>query len=354
MANYHWQDTEQTVSGSQPLDRVGGSPGSLRIARTGFCDPYTGVLKMAADLLGGYRLVGVGPKRRIILIPPMRHPLFTWCRVTDLQIDPFEKLQYTSATKVYDVAGLKRIALPRKGNFGAEGKAKVQITYQLPTLPENAIDDNGQGQNADQNIAIASESWDFSGRSLTIPGRYYEWKFSGPITPAQINDNLVKKEFADVSYQLVRHRCLKIPFNCISALMGTVNYNQISILNTTFPSETLLFLGMAATRNLTTAQGFPFYELTYRFKIKPTIDKIVISAVPSPGGGGTMYGTSDPDFVGWNRVYNFAASAWERQREAGSNPERYIYPFDTDKASFLIKNGATVVGFRCLFDPRAN
>lgn len=341
---YYWKDESQTITGSQPLD--GRSQGSLRIVRTGWCRPYTGTIPMVADLLGGYRLFG----RRIVLIPPMRHPLFTWCRATDIQIEPFESMQYTSATERANIAGLRRIALPRKKNFGTEGKARVQITYTLPTLNDDA---NQEGNNADENMAIASESWNFSARSLTIPGRFYKWKFSGPINPVQYSDNLVKKDFAEVEYQLVRHRCLTIPFNCVAALTGTINYNPIKIINTTFPAETLLFLGLAATRQLTTAQGFPFYELTYRFKIKPNVDFIQYTALGAGGVLDTDYGMG---FVGWNRIYNFSTGLWERWVEGlltGPGVGRGLYLYDTDKASFVLRNGSTVAGFKTLFDPRA-
>jgi hypothetical protein len=299
---------------------------------------------MCQDLLGGYRIVG----RRIVLIPPLRHPLFTWCRATDVQIDGMGSWQYSGAGTTTNLNSLRRIALPREPNFGAEKPAVVQITYTLPTIND---DDNQAGNTADEQMAIASESWNFSSRSLTIPGRFYQWKFSGAIDPVTYSDNLVKKEFSECEYQLVRHRCLTIPINCISALSGTTNANPITIIKTTFPAETLLFLGLAATRQLTTSQGFPFYEITYRFKVKTTVEDYAMTSLGYSGVRDTDYALG---FVGWNRVYNFKTALWERWQEykAGGGG-RYLYLYDTDKVSFIRRNGSTVDGFKTLFDPRA-
>lgn len=332
---YHIQDTETQISGSQKQGR-----GDLTINRKMLCTPYTGVVSLMSDLFGGYRRFG----RKIILIPPLRHPLFPWTRCTDIQIAPFEKMGYIPNTITNGIRGLARIPVSVNPTTGGVGKAEVTAIYTLPTLPEDAND--SPGDDADQQMDIASESWDFGSQRLTLLNEYFKWKFNG--TPKRQKDFQVTKTLSETRVQLTRHKCLAIPVVTMGRLADTINRSSIRLVNSVIPPECCRFDGAAAGRKITTGQGLQFYEITYKFSLRLIYDYVINDEF------GVF--SNQKDYVGWNRIFNPEKGYWERLVNAPvyAAGERGIYLYDEDiYPASTQPNAKPIKGLQYLFDPRA-
>jgi|SRR5882672_908343 len=340
---YHIKDIETTIQATQQAGR-----GSLTIKRSMYCDPYDQIVALMYDMLGGYRLFG---GNTLLYVQPVSHPLFPWSRCTDLEIVPKEKMGYIPNSVVTGPLGLFRIPVPLRDGNGASGlvgSAVVTASYSLPTLTEDQTNDGG---NADQQMDIASESWDFGGQRLTLLNEFYKWINNG--VPKRQKDFQVTKNLSETRTQLTRHRVLKIPIGTISGLQDTINLSAFRMVNTIIPAECVRFDGASASRRLTTAQGLQYYEITYKFSLRLIYDY-------------TENGGSTRSYVGWNRIYNPEKGYWERMinhplfsvpgtvHPAYASGERGIYWYDEDIfPSAAGGGGTTIKGLQFLFDPRA-
>ena len=337
MATYHIRDIDTKITGSQKSGKS-----DLTISRKMFCTPYTGVPTLMGDLLGGYKLVS----GRVRVIPSLRHPLFPWTRCSDVSVEGHESFGYVPNVSIAGKAGLLRTPVPvipsgvtdDWGNTGV-GSAIVTATYTLPTLPEKEA--GGGGDDADQQMDIASESWDFGGQRLTQLNEYLRWVVSG--RPKRKENFLVTKTLTELRCQLVRHRVIRMPAITIGALQDTINKSQFRIVNTILPPETVRFEGASASRRITTSQGLQFYEVTYKFAIR-----LIVDYTESSGATKT--------YVGWNRIYNPEKGWWERMVNFPiySTGSRGIYLYDEDiYPASTQPNAKPIRGMQYLFDPRA-
>jgi hypothetical protein len=327
---YHIKDIETVITGSQNQGK-----GDLTISRRMYCEPYTGIVSLMSDLFGGYRKLG----KTILLIPPLRHPLFPWTRCTGIQIAPFEKMGYIPASSTTGIRGLARIPVPVNPVTGAVGKAEVTATYTLPTLPEDQADSNGG--DADQQMDIASESWDFGSQRLTLLNEFYKWEINGP--PKRPQDFQVTKTLAESRVQLTRHKCLTIPITTVSRLTDTINKSAFRIVNSVIPAYCCRFDGMSAARRLTTGQGLIFYEITYKFSLRLIYDY-------------TEDAPTTRSYVGWNRIFNPEKGYWERliNYPTYAAGPRGIYTLDEDiYPPSTQPNAKPIKGLQYLFSPRA-
>jgi hypothetical protein len=338
---YHIKDIKTTIKASQQAGR-----GTLSIERQFYCDPYNQIVTLMFDMLGGYKLFS----NFLLYVQPMSHPLFPWARCTDLSIEPKEVMGYVPAASVAGPFGLtKRIPVPLDNGLpGAVGEAIVTATYNLPTLTE--AQNSSSGGNADQQMDIASEQWDFGGQRLTQLNEFYKWIVNG--IPKRQKDFQVTKNLSETRTQLTRHRVLRIPIGTISGLQDTINLHPFRMVNTIIPAECVRFDGASASRRLTSAQGLQFYELTYKFALRLIYDYIETGSTRT--------------YVGWNRIYNPEKGYWERMLNTptfsipgtihSSYPpnSRGIYWYDEDIfAAATGTGGSSIRGLMYLFDPRA-
>jgi len=356
---YFFQHTQQTIEASQDPQTW---KGSLKISEEGWLRPYTAIKQFISDLLGGYRLVG----NRIILIPPKGHPLIPWCRCTSVKTQAFQQMQYVPHTHdVQGIAGVNRIPIPVDQSCPGDstvGKCKVMMEYATPNLDPKSMD-------SQKEIDILSEQGEFSYKTLTIPNQFYKWEFSGAILDRDPKDHQQQKIIPEWGTQLTRHRCLTVPFQTISYLVGKINKNTFQCgPGLICPPQTCRFEGLSYQKRITTANGLKFYEITYKFKIRPEYSYIVTGYNPGLPPG--AFGPPAPGFpkwnyakgyVGWNRVYNFGADAWERWTSwryqytklsvpSAGDPPYFIHELDED---WIPAVGKIQGGFNKLFDPNA-
>lgn len=309
---------------------------------------YASGIETALDLLGSVRLYG----NYLIRVPPLRHPRLTWTRCSKVSLKPWQgennTLTYGNQTNIPGISGLARLTNAPQGVLVA--------TYTTPTLGQGDDPGGNEGGSPDSEKEIATETLDFSAKMLTLPGQYYKWYYNNEDVKRP-DQALVQKAFPEISLTLVRHRCIRKPVESISTLLGTVNYSSMRIINDWYPPETVLFVGAGTQRRITAGGGFPFYEITYKFLVRPIFDDCVFPAGTVPGGGFTSdesapIGLGAPivgdfevegDYVGWNRVFNVEKAWWDRLVWKAA-PNRGIYLYDQD----MYDNG-----FDQLFNPRA-
>lgn len=299
---------------------------NVTITRSMYVKSYTGGKEALADLLGGYRRIG----NYIVRIPPMRHPLYTWCRCSKVNLKPFggePNFNYGSSTVITGPLGLARQADAAQGVLIA--------TYTLPTFDEQAIDSGGQGGGGNEEKEVATETWDYGGNYITVKGDYLKWQRSGALV--KNDETLVRKRIPEIDLGLVRHRVFIKPGTAITQLLGTVNYRNFNLLKENYPPETVMFIGASANRRLTAGGGLPFWEIAYKFKIQPIYDLIKEDNADAPVKG----------FVGWNRFFNPVKGWWERLVYK-TNVGKSVYEWDDDQPS-----QHNVRGFDLLFSPKA-
>lgn len=316
---YQLREIDETMSGSHR---------DLTITRNFFCEPYSGVGGALLDALGGYYNIGGG----ILQVQPARHPVFPWCRVSGFNVSKFT--QPIGQTAIAGVAALERTL--------EAAKCQLSLTYSMPTLTQGTLDNQGGGQNSDEEIELASESYDFGGKELQLDNDYFVIASTNR-QKASKNSN-VFKTIPEMTMQLVRHRCIKIPFLTIAALTNTINKStfNIGITRTSFPSDIVRFEGCGAQRKITTAQGFQFYEITYKFAVLLTYDWTYTA----------IGDTIELGFPGWNRVWDEEEDRYDFYTHSKSGRKSYLY--DEDVVAPVTVGGVLVNGFRHLFNPLAS
>jgi hypothetical protein len=298
------------------------SSSKVECKRFGKMVPYTraAINAFCKDLLGGYRVIG----RKVIRIPPRRHPIFTWCRATKINIKPWGQTFANSVPGPMGALRLDRIA--------QADAAAVEISYSLPEIEEKEADKPSNNEEDEKDLC--SESWEFGGKNLALPNQFMKWKDSGSLL--RQDEAQVSISQPQISMTMVRHRVLFKPVLSITALGNCINKNPFTILGETWPAETVRFEGASMTRRLTTGAGVKFYEMTYKFEICPIYDICEDSVVRH---------------VGWNRVFN-PVKAWYEPLVWVANTSRYIHYKDEDVISQSL-GGRTVKGFNLLFHPIA-
>ena len=335
---YTWQDDTEMITAEQQSGEA-----SLRIERKGWLSPYTDIPTFMFDVLGGYIVSG----GYLLYVPAMRHPLIPWARAVSVKTEPFETLQYTTAGDITGYLGLMRYGIAKNPATGSTGKARVTIEYELPTLDQQAIDNNTGGQggqggsggnDSKQEMAIASENWEIGAQNITIPKWFHKFKFSQG--PKRQDEYQVAKLVPHCEVTLVRHRCLELPFLTASALAGTINQTDFTLGRSVIaPPGTVRFDGMGASRKLTTSQGFPYFEVTYKFKVRLGVALVIQNAA----------GVIALQQLTWNHVPNWEKSVanaepvWEELV-----PSVYSYA-ENQLPPFTQPNGEIVNGLQHLF-----
>ena len=228
--------------------------------------------------------------------------------------------------------------------------ARLTVTYKTPEkeTPEEKEASEKEDSTEESEIDLASQTFDFSGQSMTIPTTYMQWKNGGILNP------VIKPEGAQavrvlpkIDYALQRHEVATRPIKAIVGLMGRVNKNPFNLGIAVWPAETLRFEGANITQKLT-SDGFKFFDINYKFCIQPIYDYVATSLeVLSNDGTITTPSKTALAFVGWNRAYRYERGYWDYMRESKSVKFRGIYGYDEDIAQGNVK------GFRLLFNPRA-
>jgi hypothetical protein len=306
-------------------ERVQGEMASLRVDRHYYVEPYTAIPEVMEFLLGGYRLIG----GRLIYILGHQHPLFKLCRCSSVSSEYFDVPKYDSnEVNITGLAGLDRIGNPDKGVLIA--------TYTMPNLTEQR--QNSDGGDHESQMDIASEQWEFAGKSISKKNEFYRWIKNGKIKDPKGFE--VAVTFPQITCQVTRHRCLSIPGLTIGKLQNTINLSEFRIINTILPAETVKFDGLTANRKITLNKGLQFYEITYKFSIQLTWGKI------QPEVGDVYEG-----FVGWNRQLNPETSKWEGLVHGATNEPHYIH----DELIFPLgtANGKPIRGLQYLFHPQS-
>lgn len=302
-------------------------------------EPYSEAADVADLLLGGTRFEA----GELVRFPPLQDPHLLECWCQEVQIEGGGTFGTTSASGLnviaarnnYDWAWLtctyrtmQDDPVPLPGT--ASGSAPSG-TVPTPggTGPQNATNTDAQ-----QEIEIATETFDFSAQQLTLPNVFFKW--SGSSEALANTDTAITKTLTQMSYTLTRHFVVRLPFLSISKLLGRVNAAAFNKGKNTIAAETLRFDSANASRKVTN-EGIKYFEITYKFEYRPIFDKIEDNSTT---------------FVGWNRVYrhNAATPRWEKP-VLSTDTNRGIYLLDSGITETI--RGSTVTGFNLLFHPGA-
>ncbi len=287
--------------------------------------PYADFPIVAFLLMGGVRLLG-GRLRRF---PPARDPVLPWCFCQDVQVDGIGVFGSTIP------AGITALIAQN----GYEEGALLTAVYK--TLENNPAptDQQNQSTNSQQEIDIASETYDFSSQLLTISSNAMKWSQDGALLNNKLHN--VTKVVPRVDFALTRHLVINKPSKAIRDMAGRINKSVLICQNDLYPVGTLRFDGASASRK-TTSEGLKFWEMTYKFAVQPVFDDIVAS----------FGSTVTTDYVTWNRLFRFDISRWDYPVFIG-DANRRIYLYDEDGPSQVL--GTDVVkGFPLLFHPAAS
>jgi hypothetical protein len=313
---------------------------SVSVTRVLDVEPYASWYDMCSLLLGGVRLVGGFLYR----VPPLTDPYLPWAFCKTVRVEGIGTFHGTGAA-------VPAIQLASRNYYR---RARLHVTYESLQQTEqemnNAAGQNG-GQSDAQEIELASQSIDVSAQQLTLPNKYFKWRYSPNLSLAQQGVNATKT-IPQMKTVLVRHFVITRPLNAIAALIGRVNYSSFRVGTATWPPETLRFDGAVCNQKITNL-GVKFHEIQYTFAVLPVYDDIALSTETySPGNPNAVVtpSTKAKAWVGWNRVYNPARGHWDRPVQVG-DPLKGVYEYDNAIYQNLV--GGAVSGFRLLFHPGA-
>lgn len=272
------------------------------------------------DLLGGVVIY----QGRVYRRPPAPDPFFPWCRVTSIKMGKIEEDQLLGQS-TDDALTVSR---------DYTGPLILTVTYKTPTTDQTQADD--QNSSEQQEIEIATESFEFSAQSLTLPNDHFVWESTyGSSQKFLVQEGLqATKLFPTVQYVLQRHLCVRLPTGAILNNLGRVNSAAFTVRKTTWPAECLRFDGASCSHKISSF-GEKFWDITYKFSGQPTYDYIE---------------TGYESYVGWNRLYRPSENRYERP-VLSSNSSRRIYQLDSGTPLQIIA-GRQVGGFKQLFHPR--
>jgi hypothetical protein len=286
-------------------------------------EPASDVPLVTARLLGGIDIVG-GVAVRIF---PHRDPVYPWATCESVDEEPVDQTENPAGSD----AGLAMLDVK---NFPE--MARLKATYTTPDHKEDQQQQNDEKE-------LASESYDFGARHLTLP--------SDQMLVYGLPDKLLKgenlaatKTIPTLTAVIVRHYCAQVPFDAIVKLTGRVNKSTVRLISYTYAPEMVRFDGAADSRKLTN-KGVPYFELTLKFSVQTAFDFITTPPEPNP-----LFPDNGKGFVGWNRVYIPKLKYWEYVVWA-ADQQRRIYLYDEDIQQTI--RTTTVKGFSLLFHPAA-
>jgi hypothetical protein len=314
--------------------------GAVTITRTFGVEPYSERGTVIDALMGGIAEYG----GQLVRTLPARDPWFPWCWCVDVKSKLFDVLNTPGGA-----TGLNQ--LTRK-NYAQRGR--LVATYKsLDRDPAAAGKNAGSPSNTEQQEKeLASESWDYGSKSLTLPNQFWKWPDDKTLNRTETG---VAKILPQIEFTLVRHFVARKPHKAITTMVGHVNKSKFGA----WPPETLRFDGLHAERKVM-SKGRPYWDLTYKFAVFPLVD--LIGGVPldpsdpnyvSGGVGGAEPNTMA--YIGWNRLYRPDLALWMYPVATGNGVavlQRRIYPSDEDVPNQTIR-GRVIKGFNQLFHPRA-
>jgi hypothetical protein len=311
--------TLTTISRKEKFSRSESS-----VTRVMDCVPYSARFAAYDDLIGGVTLVGGRLVRRF----PARDPDAPWLWVDSVEMEVWDE----------DPGSMSTAALPLTS---AEQYVAARMTVTYKHLD---VQSTQPTQNEQQEIDLATESWNDRSRNLQLPNVWYSWE--GDV--AGQNDGLLANQNQQAFvYQpeaeliLVRHLVPTIPLNAFLTQQGRINKNTYTWKTFTFPPETLRFEKWRATRKFTT-RGIKFYELGLTFGVRS-----IYSAIDKNNTQG---------WVGWNRVFDPRKGFYRRIKSvnpAAGGMTRYLHEYDTDGPTQNLGGGTPKAGFALLFHPAA-
>ena len=311
----------------------------IQVVRTLRVTPYNEVSYVADLLLGGVRLIG----GFLFRVPPARDPFFNACICTKVEAD--EGIGAWTGTAA---SGINNLII--KSSY-AEG-CRIRVTYETldstldprdgdwadPPAPGQLPSGGGHDPTNQQEIDLASETWDYAAQQLTYDAKHLVTKSEASSEPRELANNLfpfVTTTVPQVTLTLTRKYCIRPPFQAIRYLVGTVNKSEFGKTSRKFPIETIRFDGLHAARQITSF-GYRMFELQYKFAMMTLVGTV-------ENGGITD--------VGWLRKYDPRDGRWYLVSSV-NNLNKYLYDYDEDLRSQTI-NGSAVRGFNLLFHPRA-
>ena len=299
--------------------------------------PFEQAAPLAYEMLGGPRYQNGRIWRRL----PERDPWLPQCFCENIESEGM---------------GVFHGAIPQANNasYMLASKnlyefARLTVTYKTPekeTPEEKEAASEDEGDEASE-IELASQTFDFSAQSLTLPLSQLKFKYGAAGGTSMIQGVNGTKVMPRIDYALQRHEVARRPLVAITSLLGRINKNAFNLGIAIWPAETLRFEGANITQKLT-SDGFKFFDINYKFCIQPVYDLCATSteAVDSAGKIITPSNTA-LKFVGWNRIYRPDRGYWDTLNEV-KTPTRGIYNYDTD----VVQTGIAT-GFNLLFNPRA-
>lgn len=326
------------VSRREQLD-----PDGVTINRVMDVSPYASRGEAYTDLLGGVKFLG----GRIVRFPPLGDPAFPWARVNSITCDPIDTSDYLDGSVYGNSYSPLLLAAPY------HGPARLNVAYRTPSLSGNdqlgpnevdAIDaSDGNQAEEQQEVELATLSWDFSTQNLTLPTLRYGFETHEAKGRALVDELLAStgvaatKAIPRLEISLERKFVVRKPTATILTMLGRINAAPFTVGFDTYPAETLRF-DSAMVRQAITNQGVKFFNITYKFSCMPVWDTVY-----DADGNVT-------DFVGWNRLFNPRTALWERVRLV-SDGTRGIHELDSIITGTY--GNRTVSGFKLLFSPRA-
>lgn len=321
--------------------KVNATRTGVSVTRVIDVEPYASWYSVCSTILGGVRLIG----KALVRVPPYGDPIVPWAFADSVEVEGLGAFVGASPSSL-------AATLKARNNFYQ--RARLTIQYKSMEATENEINDakGDDGNDAQQEIELASQSLDFGATQLTLPNTNMRFRYSKAPNPAI---NPITKTIPTLKLVFVRHLVVTRPINAITSLVGKINYSSFRVGPTTWPAETVRFDGATCTQKITN-QGIKFHEITYTFAIMPVFDRIAISKEDYNSDPKTLTTKSQTTkaYVGWNRVFRADRNFWDRLVASSDDPAyqfRQIFEYDKDVKQTL--RGGQVSGFALLFHPAA-
>ena len=170
----------------------------LTVVRVMDVTPYSASAPLAYEMLGGPRYNS--RTGRVWRGLPERDPWLKQCFCENIDSEGMGKVHGYDG----DVVGPNIIL----ANKAAYDFARLTVTYKTPeaTTPEEKEAASGENSSEQAEIEVATQSWDFSSTSLTLPLSMYKTKYGIVGTTAQQQGTNGIKVFPKIDYTLARTR----------------------------------------------------------------------------------------------------------------------------------------------------
>lgn len=320
--------------------KVNATRTGVSVTRVIDVEPYSSWYSVCSTILGGVRLIG----NALVRVPPYSDPVVPWAFADSVDVEGLGAFVGASPADLATTMAAQ--------NFYR--RARLTIQYKSLEATENEVKDatGDDGDDAQQEVELASQSMDFGSTQLTIPNTNMRFRYSKVPNPAI---NPITKTIPTLKLVFARHLVVTRPVNAITSLVGKINYSSFRVGTTTWPPETLRFDGANCTQKITNL-GIKFHEITYTFAVMPVFDRIAISKEDynSDPKVITQPSQTKRDYVGWNRVFRADRNFWDRLVAQSDDPAyqfRQMFEYDKDVSQTL--RGGKVSGFRLLFHPAA-